>query len=286
MIDSRFRRVATFFVAGWLGLSMVLIGGHAQAQAEPVGYREAIDEAVSEYGAGSFAEARALFTRAHALMPNARTLRGLGMTEFELRGYAESVRMLEAALASTVRPITGELRTQTEALLARARGFVGRFKVTLSPPSTQLLIDGAPAALNDGILTLAVGDHTLEARAEGHATIKQAMRITGGEDTTLNVALQKTPVATPAAVAAAAPASAPKPAATPATISAKPAATAASPPPKEDESSSLFASPWFWAAAGVVVVGAGVGVGIVVLGAEPEPADPYAGDTNVLLRGP
>jgi hypothetical protein len=53
-----------------------------------------------------------------------------------------------------VRPINGDLRAQTETLLTRARGFVGRFKVTLSPANAQLSINGSPATLSgDTLLT-------------------------------------------------------------------------------------------------------------------------------------
>jgi hypothetical protein len=67
------------------------------------------------------ARAREELRRAHAIFPNARTLRGLGMVEFELRSYVQSVQLLEQALAASVKPLDGKLRTDTEALLARAQ---------------------------------------------------------------------------------------------------------------------------------------------------------------------
>jgi hypothetical protein len=247
----------------------------ATDSAEPAGYREAIQEAVAEYDAGRYAEARALFTRAHALAPSARTLRGLGMAEFELRNYVVSARMLEEALVSPVRPLEGELRAHTEGLLARARGFVGRFTLQLSPPNTQLMVDGAPAVRErDGALALSVGDHTLQARADGYATVTHTLSVHGGEQTTLNVTLQPQAALTP----------------TPAPAVASPSQPARSAPPQgaepRDESSSIFASPWLWVAVGVVVVGAGVGVGLAVASSDAEQADPYGGDTSTVLTGP
>jgi hypothetical protein len=47
---------------------------------------------VAEFEAGHLEDSRALFTRAHSTQPNARTLRGLGIAEFELRKYVESAR--------------------------------------------------------------------------------------------------------------------------------------------------------------------------------------------------
>lgn len=243
--------------------------------AEPPGYRESIQDAIAEYDAGRYAEARALFTRAHALAPSARTLRGLGMTEFELRNYVVSARMLEEALVSPVRALEGELRAHTEGLLARARGFVGRFTLRLSPANTQLLVDGAPAVLErDGAVALSVGDHTLQARADGYSTVTHTLSVNGGEQTTLNVTLQPQAALTPT----------PAPA-----VSAQSQATSSAPPAgvePRDEGSSIFASPWLWVAVGVVAVGAGVGIGLAVASGDAEQEEPYGGDTGTVLTGP
>ena len=52
---------------------------------EPEGYRQAVDEAVREFAARNFEEARSLFARADALYPNARTQRGLGLADQQPR---------------------------------------------------------------------------------------------------------------------------------------------------------------------------------------------------------
>src|SRR5688572_7254192 len=57
-------------------------------------YKRAVEEALKEYGLGHFEEARSLFRRAHGIYPNARTLRGLGMVEFELRHYVRASQLL------------------------------------------------------------------------------------------------------------------------------------------------------------------------------------------------
>jgi len=60
-------------------------------------------DAVAEYEAGHYQEARALFRQAHEKSPTARTLRGIGMASFELRDYVEATRALTASLRD-VRP--------------------------------------------------------------------------------------------------------------------------------------------------------------------------------------
>ena len=253
--------------AAWGGVATAHAQGLAPAApsstaAEPPGYRAAIDSAIAEHEAGNFAESRALFARAHALYPNARSLRGLGMADFELRNYGASIEYLQEALASSVRPLEGELRTETEALLARARGFVGRFRLVLQPVDAAVTLDGAllppppPAQL-----ALAVGDHTLDISAQGRVSERRALRVTGGEDLTLEFNLPEQTAIAPQALQ--------------------------SETPREQSSSSLLASPWFWVAAAAVVVGAGVGIGLAASsGGSTRVAEADSGTSKTLLGLP
>src|SRR5437763_10868 len=58
----------------------------AQASAEQ-NYDELIRQAVTEFSLGHWTEAKVFFARAHARNPNARTLRGLGLSCYEARSY-------------------------------------------------------------------------------------------------------------------------------------------------------------------------------------------------------
>jgi hypothetical protein len=244
--------------------------GAAQATAEPDGYREAVDGAVEEYSERHFAEARALFAQAHKLSPNARTLRGLGMTEFELRNYPASVSYLEHALASQAKPLEGTLRDETERLLARADAFVGRYPLELQPADARLLVDGgAPLVDSAGALLLAVGRHRVEANAPGRSPERRDLNVNGGERETLQLHLPLQTALAPAA---------------PATPPAAPGLPRDTQP---DEGGSVFESPWFWVALSAVVVGAGVGVGIAALsGGETREQKAYGGDVDMVLTGP
>lgn len=42
-------------------------------------YEQLVDKGIAEYRAGHWEESRSLFEQAHAINPNARTLRGLGL---------------------------------------------------------------------------------------------------------------------------------------------------------------------------------------------------------------
>lgn len=197
----------------WAGLSLAQ---PAQAQSKiPAGYKEAVAQALVELEAANYPEARAEFARAHALFPNARTSRGLGMVEFELRHYTESVRWLEQALASAVKPLDDKLRAETDALLERARRYLTRVSLQLSPDSATLLIDGKPAELaGTQDVVLEAGEHLLEARAVGYASERRSINALGGDHLDVQLTLDllrpaheeaRGPVAQPHDVPASAP---------------------------------------------------------------------------------
>jgi hypothetical protein len=163
----------------------------AQEPGETTQYRAMLEEAVSEYDAHRYEEARALFRRAHDISPNARTLRGIGMADFELREYVEALRSLEAALVDKRRALTPSQRQQVENLVERTRAFVGRFFLKLSPKEIVLHVDGAPAAIEtDGSLLLSFGRHALLAEATGSASENREINVIGGERQELSFQLR------------------------------------------------------------------------------------------------
>jgi hypothetical protein len=165
-----------------------------QEDAPPPEYEQTIVQALAESQAGRFEEARVLFRRAHALYPNARTLRGIGMVAFEVRDYPDSIRNLRAALASDRRPLTEEQRAEAERLLEQAYGFVGRYDLAAVPDGARVIVDGHEAELEeDGTLILAVGAHAVQVRTEeqswdGRWTVR------GGEQSPLPIVFDEPPV--------------------------------------------------------------------------------------------
>lgn len=151
-------------------------------------YHELVRLAAEEFNLGNFSEARALFLRAHTLEPNARTFRGLGFSEFELRRYPQAVRQLRDALASDVKPLSPELRESTAALLRRAERYIGRVRLALVPTHAAVTLDGEPIEPTDE-LVLTVGDHVLEFAATGFAAQRRPLQIAGGEREELRVTL-------------------------------------------------------------------------------------------------
>lgn len=181
-----------------IGLVAALSTGVVRAEdaPEPAGYRETIEQALSEYGHQNYEEASTLFSRAHALYPNARTLRGMGMAAFELRRYEESANQLEAALDSKVRPLEGDLRSETSALLTRARGFLAVVNVEIKPTTATLLLDGQPVKPGNE-LNLRLGEHVLEVRAEDYRPERRTLRVHGGEVLRIEISLQSSQLVAP-----------------------------------------------------------------------------------------
>jgi hypothetical protein len=184
-------------------------------------------------------EAREHFARAHALFPNARTLRGLGMTEFELKGYVAATQYLERALASVTKPLEGLLRDETAKLLASARQYVGTLRLSVNPPTTHVTIDGVAVELDEeNSVRLAVGDHLVELRAEGRLPERRAIQTRGEQLLELRVHLATLDAKT---VADAPPKSAPL----------APEQTPSHPTP-------VYKKWWLWTTVGVVAVGGAV----------------------------
>ena len=220
-------------------------------------YQIAITDAVLDHDAGRFAEARAQFLRAHELSPSARTLRGLGMVEFELRNYPESVRHLEAALACPVRALQGELREEAQVLLRRARAYVGEVHVHVTPDTAAIDVDGATVARGpDATILLVVGKHELGLSAPEHRSESRTLSITGGDLRNLRVTLEKL------AAGAEPPRAAP----------AAPSADAAL-PQAPAHSERLVRKWWLWTLVGVAVAAAGAGLTVALRSGEREQRD-------------
>jgi len=220
-----------------------------------------IDDAVLEFRAGHWEEARALFGRAHGIEPSARTLRGMGMTAFELRMYVQSIRELEAALRETRKPLDATMRAAAEALLSKARAFTAHVAIAPSPKNASLIIDGRqtqPEA--DGRFLLDAGTHVVSATAEGYKPASLRFSVEGGDDQTLQLTLEPFLVMTggipaidplhPAPVAKSEPAAAPAP---------PPAAPPTPPPPPKKHDSTLGTLAWV-TLGGAVAFGTGATV--------------------------
>ena len=223
-------------------------------------YERAIDRALDEHERGHFQEAREHFRAAHELMPSARTLRGLGKVEFELRNYGEAVRLLTAALASDVKPLGPELREEVTRVLDRARAYVGEVHVDVQPGSASVSVDGVTVASGpQAALALLVGDHILEFRATGRLPERRRIHVRGGEQVNIQVVL------------------------------AAPELTAhsrASLDERRPNGPPAYKKWWVWTLVGAVAAGAATGIVIAATYEAPGTRPVSGGSSNVVLRNP
>jgi hypothetical protein len=225
----------------------------AQDSAE---YASVIKQAVAEFDAGSWLEARILFQRAHALNPNARTWRSLGLTAFELRRYVDAVAELEASLVDTRKALSEKQRKEVQELLLRAREFIAVYKVNVAPQEAQVEVDGEPVTLTDGQLFLDPGTHTVVVRAPGYVEEKKELQINEPRREQLTIELR---VAGAPETEASATASAPEA------------------PVEQEQTPPKRRRVWTWVLGGTAVaaglVGAGLGVGALNKNGEYEDKD-------------
>ncbi len=234
------------------------------ANGEPLEYRNLINAALDEYEAHNFVEARALFMQAHDAYPNARTLRGLGMAEFELKNYPDSVRSLEASLASPVRRLEGDLLQQTQDLLARARRFVARYTLHLTPAVSdglRLVLDREPITPGPNLtLMLPIGEHVLLVKAPGYFEEKRTLSIKAAEERTLPIELRRE--------------------------LDNGANNALAQQPRSDKQ-PLYKNPWLWSGVGAVILG-GIVAGVVLSldkGGDSSGPRPHATVATLLQAG-
>ena len=155
-------------------------------------YRANVKDALAEYDARHFEEARILFRHAHELQPNARTLRGIGMASFELRDYVSAVRALSAALQETNKALSPEQRAHAQGLLERSQLFVDAYTLKITPPDARVLVDARPPdSESDGTVLLGFGPHSLEVSKPGYHLRTFTVDVRGGERKELIMTLER-----------------------------------------------------------------------------------------------
>jgi hypothetical protein len=142
---------------------------------------------------GNWDEAAALFTQAHALKPSARTLRGLGLSEFENRKYVLALVHCSAALADTRNPLNAEQRKELQSVITRASEFVARVTVALAPADAQLTVDGVtPFRDVAGNVLLDPGPHELVATV-GALSERRRLEVLSGQQIALALTVRAEP---------------------------------------------------------------------------------------------
>jgi hypothetical protein len=174
-----------------LALLVLTSAAAVHAQQASGSYDELVKTALGEFQLEHWAEARSLFEQAHALNPNARTLRGIGLSAYQERRYVLAIDYLERALADQRRPLTSAMRKETEGILGTARRFVVHVHATANVEHAEWQVDGHDVVLDaKGDLVVDPGEHEVVARAEGYQDASRMLDASTGTVTSVELTLQ------------------------------------------------------------------------------------------------
>jgi hypothetical protein len=172
-------------------LGTALVCSAPAAAQESAENKRLLQDALVEFNAGRWDEAYALFKRLNEAAPNARTLRGMGLSAFEARRYATAVTDLSAALEETRRPLSDEQRKEVQGALEQANRFVARFTLHLQPDSAEVSVDGRePQREGREVLLLDPGSHEVLVSASGYKTANRTLDVEAGDRRELSVELE------------------------------------------------------------------------------------------------
>jgi hypothetical protein len=267
-----------------LGLLAIHGAETAHAQTKGDGYVQLIKSAVVEFDAGNWAEARVLFEQAHSLRPSARTLRGMGMTSFEMKEYVRAEKELNASLVDLRSPLAEAQRHEVLALLLRLEQYIGKLIVHTRPAGANptITLDGSTV---EGEMKVDLGRHELSVQAPGYRPINRAVSVEGGGKTqTLELTLTPLDLDARSAqpIAAAGQEASPGAAGEAAPGDAPLAPPVAMPNDYGDPvSRSVFKKWWFWTIVGVVAVGGAAAAIAVTTKSGTEP--PLRGNTGAVV---
>jgi len=231
----------------------------AQAQAQPPEYRELVRQALAEFDAKNWGQARALFRAAHKAQPSARTLRGLGMVAFEMQEYVDAREQLSAALRDPRKPLDATLRAETEALLQRTRALVGRARLAITPAGATVRLNGSRVEPGTQELWMRAGGQMIRTEAVGYEPELIELDVQGGDDILVTIDLERAPIA-----------SADLRAPNDASQALAESLASASPGERDQGDDALTGKWWFWAGAGALAVGIGAAVAVLASGGDEQ----------------
>jgi hypothetical protein len=233
-----------------------------------------VNRAVEAFEAEDYARARGLFEQAQALKPNARVLRGLGISALNLKRFTDAKRELTQSLTETKQPLTPAQRNEVTGLLDWMQSDLSTLRLQLQPTDALVELDGT--GVTDKELITTPGLHRISVHAADFVPELRAVELTAGRELTLTVKLSPKPVEPPVTPAVSAQVAAAAALPAPAREPVAPLQPVGPDPAEGDrgESSSVFGQWWFWTAVGVVIAG-GVATGVVLAQSSPS-TKPFA----------
>ena len=166
----------------------------AQSPDEITIARQTAVDGLQAYQAGEFAKALGLFDQAKAIYPSAQILRMVGYSQLALERWMDAAASMDAALVSTIGPLSDTDKLGVEADLAKAMAHIGVLTIKSDAAGAQVAVDGGPLQPLplERPLRLLEGKHTFMVTAPEHEDLTREILVEGGSK--LELPLNPTPI--------------------------------------------------------------------------------------------
>lgn len=153
---------------------------------------EHFDRGVALYRHGDFEGALVEFRRAYEAVPTSGLLFNLGQTAAKLHDYAQAKTFFERYLQGSEEAVSAERRELVTAELKQLRSRIGYAQLSVSVSGAEVWVDQRSVGRTplSEPLTLNVGRHRVEVRADGYQAEVQTLELAGGEERALEFRLQ------------------------------------------------------------------------------------------------
>ncbi len=158
------------------------------------------DEASQHFRAGvaffkakDFPAALAEFKRAYKLAPNYRVLFNLGQTSRELNDYATALNAFEEYLAEGGGEVPAARMKDVKGWIAELKKKVGRVTIDVGEEGAEIAVDDVVVGTSplDHPIVVNAGARTFSATLKKHSPARRVVEITGGEESTVTLELQR-----------------------------------------------------------------------------------------------
>jgi hypothetical protein len=164
----------------------------AQPSADAVAQaRSHFTHGVKLYEEDDFRAAVIEFNRAYELAPNWAVLYNVGQSYYQLRDYANALRILEKYEALGAASIPADRRAQVEKEVVELRGRLAHVAVLSNVVGAEILMDDAVLGQTPLPATQVVGAgrHTFRAAKTGYIAASQILDVAGGDNLTVTLTL-------------------------------------------------------------------------------------------------
>jgi hypothetical protein len=157
--------------------------------------RELHLKGVDLFREGRFKAARAALTAAYRIKPHHQIAGALGACEVKLGRHRDAAQHLHHFLRELPKSAPDSERKATAKLFRVAASHVGRVDVTVDETvdrsAVDFELDGKSLSLaNDGVLFVAPGEHTIEARSAGYQTTRLTVTAVAGGRQKLSISFE------------------------------------------------------------------------------------------------